>query len=68
MCDYCGCDSTEALAELYYEHRALEDSAARLRLALEQDEEARARDLFARITEILGPHVRKGGRGTTAAG
>ncbi|HZC72614.1 MAG TPA: hemerythrin domain-containing protein [Jatrophihabitans sp.] len=63
MCEYCGCQNVDVIAELTAEHDALRDLGRELGLAADAGDLVRAGDLARRMLAVLGPHtaVEEGG-------
>ena len=63
MCDYCGCQDIDVIAELTAEHDQLRNLGAELGKAAEARDIAAARPLARAMLGILGPHtaVEEGG-------
>jgi hemerythrin-like domain-containing protein len=57
MCEYCGCQALDAIAELTREHDAVVALISHVRDAHAARDVARMTELAVRITEVLGPHT-----------
>lgn len=58
MCEYCGCQDIEAIAELTGEHDRLRDLARQLARAADAGDSDAARAAAAEMLGVLGPHTR----------
>lgn len=58
MCEYCGCQDIEVIADLTAEHDRLRGLSRELRAAADADDLARARPVAAAMREVLTPHTR----------
>jgi hemerythrin-like domain-containing protein len=63
MCEYCGCQEIDVVAELTAEHDELRNLGHELGKAVDADDLAAARPLGARMRELLGPHTEVEERG-----
>lgn len=70
MCEYCGCQNIDVIAELTAEHDLLRNLGADLAKAAEAQDLAAARSLAGAMLEILAPHtaVEEGGLFPAMAG
>ena len=57
MCEYCGCQALDAIAELTAEHDAVVELAGQARRALERGDLALAADRSRAIAAVLRPHT-----------
>jgi len=57
MCEYCGCQSVPAIAELTLEHDQVVDLIGQTRAAFGRGDLAAMRELCERISVVLGPHT-----------
>lgn len=57
MCEYCGCQSIEAIAELTSEHDVVRELTGLVAAAATAGELARARDIARVLEVVLGPHT-----------
>lgn len=58
MCEYCGCQSLPAIAELTREHDAVVTLISHVRDAHRDGDVPRMAELARRIASVLGPHTR----------
>lgn len=57
MCEYCGCQDIDVIADLTTEHDLLRELSRDLEAAMTADDLARARDVAARMRAVLRPHT-----------
>ena len=57
MCDHCGCRDLTPVARLMDEHDRLRALSEHIRRHLAAGDATAARDLFAELLAVLGPHV-----------
>jgi hemerythrin-like domain-containing protein len=57
MCEYCGCQEIDVIAELTAEHDELRNLGHELGQAANAGDLAAARPLAARMRDLLGPHT-----------
>lgn len=57
MCEYCGCQNVDVIAELTAEHDLLRELSRDLDAAATADDLVRAGDLAARMRAVLRPHT-----------
>lgn len=57
MCEYCGCQEVEVIAELTAEHDRLRELGRELYAAARADELVRARELATAMRAVLRPHT-----------
>ena len=57
MCEYCGCQALDAIAELTAEHDLVVNLSGEARRALERADLALAADRARAIAAVLGPHT-----------
>lgn len=57
MCEYCGCQSVEAVAQLTAEHDAVVNMMGELRTAADQSDLVRVAGLARSIAAVLAPHT-----------
>ncbi len=63
MCEYCGCQSLDAIAELTAEHDRLRELGRELGRAAQAEDASIARTISQTMRDVLGPHtvVEEGG-------
>ena len=57
MCEYCGCQALDAIAELTAEHDAVVELGGQARRALDRGDLDRAADRARAIAAVLRPHT-----------
>lgn len=57
MCEYCGCQSVPAIAELTAEHDQIREVARDLDIAAQRNDLIAATELAARLLTLLVPHA-----------
>ena len=57
MCEYCGCQDIDVIADLTTEHDLLRELSRDLEAAMTADDLARASDVAARMRVVLRPHT-----------